>query len=518
MPKSKRTVRETKFSRNIQRWLTKDGIIHRDKGPAYMRHFSGSIEVACWILEGKFGRTDDGPTGIYYPHSYGKPKPTDLGRTEFWLVGPLGKNFDYPANEENRRHRSDGPAVVHYYSGGEVQSQEWWVDGKRHRENGPAVLEFSLEGIVTGEQWFLDGVRAPMATTEYYDNGTLKRSAWIVENIGLHRKDGPALCDHYKNGAPKSVEFFVDGKMTRSTGPAATEYHPNDDPENSESQPYLEQWRVEDHLHRDQGPAVTVWHPNGTIAEVQWWKDGQRRAEGGPAIERWSEHAKPTQQIMWDLPAAELGEIEYLRDCKEPFDWQESSKFPLRYWHRIQLGLDPEPDAPPFTQSEWIFDAALSEVRNRLSYFPNGDAIAERVMRWREPAPRFKAADHDEITRAFVKFIKSHLLDDDEWHALFDHALNEPITKLTSSPKPQADEFSVFDGIFSVTDDIAVPHILNETIYNATGNHFMPIYWITQPLHGVDVTAWANFSYAKLEAVIGPNGIRVGPRDSYSQP
>jgi len=513
MAESEETIEEAQSSRTIHRWKTADGLFHRQEGPAYTRLFRGKLEVECWMLNHEVGRADDGPTAISHL-TKDNPKPTDRIRTEFWLTGPLGTYFDYPANQQNPRHRDDGPAVIGYYPNGAIRIQEWWVDGERHRDGGAAVLNFSLDGNVTGEEFFVRGRRPAMVKTEYFDDGSPKREIWLSDEAGLHRVDGPALFDRHPDGSPKTVEYYVDGVMSRTDGPAAIEYFPNTNHENGEASPYLEQWRTHDRLHRDDGPAITVWHPNGVVAETQWWTDGNRRAEGGPAIERWSPDGELTDQVTWKNPPDGLPDGQYLRRHGEYERWQEESEtLVLRRWHRWQLGLEGLPEDAAFTNSWWLVQASLAELRSRLSYFPNGDDIADRVMQWREQRGRddTSTVDHEVITRAFVRFLQPHIRD--SWRPSFEQGASGPITIVSETPEAGEDESRLIDALDFVLDEISVPYILNETIYNASGNHFLPIYWLTQPLHGVDVTAWADFFDADLAAVIGPDGIRVGPRD-----
>lgn len=73
-------------------------------------------------------------------------------------------------DEEGRRHREDGPAVV-YFSGTAL----WYNHGVRHREDGPAFR--GSDGI---EQWYYNGL--------------------------LHRTDGPAAI--HPNG---KLEWWIRG-------------------------------------------------------------------------------------------------------------------------------------------------------------------------------------------------------------------------------------------------------------------------------------------------------------------
>jgi len=92
---SEHRVEQAINSREIHRWCLPDGTLHREDGPAYARYFRDELEVECWMLNGEFGRLDGGPTALSY-----QPGGT---RVETWLVGPLGKYYDYPSNEQSRQ-------------------------------------------------------------------------------------------------------------------------------------------------------------------------------------------------------------------------------------------------------------------------------------------------------------------------------------------------------------------------------------------------------------------------------
>ena len=73
-------------------------------------------------------------------------------------------------NEQNQRHREDGPAIE--WANG---TKEWWVNGQRHREDGPAV-EYA-DGT---KYWYVNGQR--------------------------HREDGPAY-----EGSDGTKLWYVNG-------------------------------------------------------------------------------------------------------------------------------------------------------------------------------------------------------------------------------------------------------------------------------------------------------------------
>ena len=82
-------------------------------------------------------------------------------------------------NENNLRHRTDGPAIE--YADG---SKFWYLHDKCHRVDGPAV-----ERADGTKHWYL--------------------------NNQLHRTDGPAI--EYASG---TKHWYLNGKLHRANGPA----------------------------------------------------------------------------------------------------------------------------------------------------------------------------------------------------------------------------------------------------------------------------------------------------------
>ena len=89
---------------------------------------------------------------------------------------------------DGKRHRLDGPAWVRYHDNGQVESEEWLVDGKRHRLDGPAYVEYHANGQVAGEYWYVNGLN--------------------------HRLDGPARVWYHDNGQVAKFWYYEDQKVT----------------------------------------------------------------------------------------------------------------------------------------------------------------------------------------------------------------------------------------------------------------------------------------------------------------
>jgi hypothetical protein len=45
-------------------------------------------------------------------------------------------------------HRIDGPAELHYYKDGVIESKRWYKEGSIHREDGPARIWYYRDGSI----------------------------------------------------------------------------------------------------------------------------------------------------------------------------------------------------------------------------------------------------------------------------------------------------------------------------------------------------------------------------------
>ena len=505
-------------NRDLDVWRLPDGTLHRTDGPAFRRFLNDNCESEIWAQNGEYFREDGGPTGISHTHFYDwhKPKPSDVVRTEIWAAGPVGER-PYVGNPRVPKHRADGPAVISHFRGGGIRSEAWHVDGQLHRDDGPAATEWNVDGGVVATAWFRHGeqIASPDGPTahEFYADGTTRRQLWLTDGK-LDNPNGPAYLEWFPDGSPKSVEYWVDGLMSRVDGPAAVEHSPD-------KGVLCEQWRIGDRLHRSDGPAVVFFHPNGNPTEHQWWIDGSRRSTGGPAIDQFDEAGQLTQAYEWTMPDALSAP--YIRTRGLPWSSEPDSEFSwqlkeaeagrtLRLWHRWMLGLDGAPDDAPFTSSDWTGLASEDEVASRLAYFPEADRIAQRLLEWRtwsHPAMPTDAAVVKETALAYVRYLHDSN-DADFIRTLTAGALAGDYIVSDVAPEPEEGEYRAWQ-LNDATDEMSVPWLLHETLYNASGNNFLPIYWILEPLHGVDVSAWKDFHQANLGIVVGPSRIVVGP-------
>ncbi len=145
-----------------KKWY-KDGVLHRDNGPA-IEHINGTN---IWYKNGKLHRDD------------GRPAVESLDGTRKWYI-------------EGKLHRQDGPAVE--YSNG---NRVWYQNGKPHREDGPA-FEYP-DGT---SEWWING--KPTSESEIFAKELLK----FLEEIS--RDDAQYLPDSLHSIAK---ELIVKGKI-----------------------------------------------------------------------------------------------------------------------------------------------------------------------------------------------------------------------------------------------------------------------------------------------------------------
>ena len=328
---------------------------------------------------------------------------------------------------------------------------------------------------------------------------------WIL-NDQLHRSDGPAYIEWFADGEQKIVEWWQSGALSRAGGPAAVEYH-SADGESADSVAN-EQWWVEGRLHRLDGPAFEMTHANGQVVEQQWWQDGLRvEGDAGAAVKRWSDEGEP-------IAVAKNVQLRDGYSYDEASYQGENDCLNLRLWHRWLLGLEPAPEDAPFTNSKWIVFASEPEVQSRLAYYPDSNAIAQRVLAWRE-LPKGEG-DPVEITERFVALLREQL-PYDEWLELSSQALEGGLSFEEGPLELAEGETDIWD-FNEIGDELSVPRLVHETIYNASGNWFSPIYWITEPWHGVDVTAWLEFDQLYLRLRSAHVGSEYRNADSHTPP
>jgi antitoxin component YwqK of YwqJK toxin-antitoxin module len=57
---------------------------------------------------------------------------------------------------DGKRHREDGPAIIYYYGNGNIFYEAYYLNGKYHREDGPAYVSYDRNGNIWYKEYWLN--------------------------------------------------------------------------------------------------------------------------------------------------------------------------------------------------------------------------------------------------------------------------------------------------------------------------------------------------------------------------
>ena len=57
----------------------------------------------------------------------------------------------------DKLHRENGPASIHYYESGNIGIEYYCIDGEDHREDGPARIWYYENGNIRSEYYYING-------------------------------------------------------------------------------------------------------------------------------------------------------------------------------------------------------------------------------------------------------------------------------------------------------------------------------------------------------------------------
>lgn len=118
-----------------------NGVIHCVDGPAVKVFFqNGLLAQRIYREDGELHR-EDGPALEAFV--YVRDERVTLSE-EYWIRG--------------RRHRQDGPAVIHWYHHNmQVMRRSYYVNGMQHRTDGPARESYFEDGQIESEEYYENG-------------------------------------------------------------------------------------------------------------------------------------------------------------------------------------------------------------------------------------------------------------------------------------------------------------------------------------------------------------------------
>lgn len=159
-------------------------------------------------------------------------------KTDLWLLG-------------SKRHRLDGPAVLHYDERGKIKRELWYKEGKLHREDGPAKTKYNKHHSISDEIWYKDGK--------------------------VHRDNGPAIIKNIPRHSTEQRIWYQNDKIHRTDGPAIINHIFSCRATSYRIKPmYMieEYWYKNDLRHRDDGPAYIKYRSDGKSISTIWYMGG----------------------------------------------------------------------------------------------------------------------------------------------------------------------------------------------------------------------------------------------------
>jgi len=68
-------------------------------------------------------------------------------------------NITYCIDGKHQYHRTNGPAVIYFFSTGNVRFEIWFLNGKKHRIDGPSFIRYRENGMIHFKEWHYLGNR-----------------------------------------------------------------------------------------------------------------------------------------------------------------------------------------------------------------------------------------------------------------------------------------------------------------------------------------------------------------------
>jgi hypothetical protein len=206
-------------TQDLADWFRKNGAVQDcPSGPAFIRRNAADGSIEERYCRNGLPHRDDGP-------AYSWRRADGSTYEAYWRMGKL--------------HREDGPAVVERRADGSTKEM-YYRDGVNHRLNGPAVVERYADGSWV-ERYYRNGKRhregGPATAIRRSDGSTVEE---YYREDNLHCEDGPADIRRYADGW--TVErYCLDGKLVKTerfpantliSGVAVTPVLPNVPPPN----------------------------------------------------------------------------------------------------------------------------------------------------------------------------------------------------------------------------------------------------------------------------------------------
>lgn len=212
-----------------------------------VEHPANNMGITRYVLDGKLHR-EDGPAKIC--------ARCEIRNEDGTLRRVFGSKRWF---KHGQPHRAGGPAFEF-----ETGTQKWYVDGKLHREDGPAVT--TRDGV---SEWWLHG--------------------------RLHREGAPAIIHAYGTQPDERARlWFRHGKLHREGGPAVeigpvskADIKQAIDAAQKSGHAFDEAaYRLNCGYYRPLPKIIPRHYLQLHHGDMEWWVNGKRHREDGPAVER----------------------------------------------------------------------------------------------------------------------------------------------------------------------------------------------------------------------------------------
>ncbi|OGC53795.1 hypothetical protein A3B64_00495 [candidate division WWE3 bacterium RIFCSPLOWO2_01_FULL_37_24] len=170
-----------------------DGKIHRDGDEPAMRHYfnDGTVHMEQWFSHGQKHRIGVPAFIIYYENGnvcektwyqhdkiHCEEQPAvikyyntgEIKETIWYLNGEMHRDGDEPARVccFDREYVNTTISQQKKHANGPIVGMKWWVvHGKKHSSSGPAVITYYSDGNICEEVWYQHGVKINMKKGEY---------------------------------------------------------------------------------------------------------------------------------------------------------------------------------------------------------------------------------------------------------------------------------------------------------------------------------------------------------------
>lgn len=83
---------------------------------------------------------------------------------EYYDEQKTKKHYEY-WRLDDKLHRENGPAYIHYYKNGNIHYQQYCLNGQLHNLKGPAFVFYNKDGTVSDKHYYINNI--PWSKTKW---------------------------------------------------------------------------------------------------------------------------------------------------------------------------------------------------------------------------------------------------------------------------------------------------------------------------------------------------------------